>query len=337
MNKKMTGLFALILAILFSSSDVDALSLNEDGKYINYYGIEITEHQLENLTNLGFTEEQIEVMEQEEFDNNKNLLGEVVSQETVYYKNTYVYTNPDFITYSSNENENYIVYSEEVTEEEYYNAPIDDVVEITPYGLINGSTTTEYKQLTSTLVAVNNRYRLKADMSWRKMPKVRYKELFTLTMDNWVSLAPNTIQTKQIATRNNPCDKITERLTSNPLTTKQTPDGYAVSFKLPTDSTCQYVMETTLGPVTKTQEKPVNSISSYIYYEINPSTSPIKTLNAYADYAHGTKTISIDPTVTLGLDSQGKIGASITFTGTYGDKFDSMVTAHAALTGINWT
>ena len=336
MNKKILGLFALMLTILFSTSNVDALSLNENGKYKNYYGIEMTQQQIENLVNLGFTDEQIEVMEHNEFNINKDLIGDVVSQKSVYYKNTYVYINPAFVAYSVNANDNYLVYSEEVTEDEYYNASIEEETEITPYELINGSTTTEYKKLTSTIIAVNNRYRLKADMSWRKMPKVRYKELFTLTMDSWVSLAPNTIHAKQIATRDNPCDKVTERLTSNPLTTKQTPDGYAVSFKLPSDSTCKYVYETSLGPTTSTKNKPVNSISSYIYYEINPSTSPIKTLNAYADYAHGTKTITIDPTLSLGLDSQGKIGASITLTADYVEKFDSMATAQAALTGINW-
>lgn len=337
MNKKIIGVAVLLFASFFSANNVSALTLNENGNYINANGIEMTETQKENLLNLGFTEVQIEAMEREEFDKNKNLKGKVISQKNIYQKNTLVYINPDFIIYSTNIDDNYLIYSEEVTEEEYYSVSVDDN-EVMPNGLVNGETITEYKKLTSTIIEVGSRYRLKADMQWRKMPKVRSKDLFTLTMDYWVSVAPGTIVAKQISGYNNICDKITQYKTTNPISGNTTRDGYAAAFQLPkdTDMTCETTYTDSFGVVhPSTPYMPVNIINSYIYYEINPNTSNVVTINAYADYAHGTKTITFNPIMELSLTNE-EIGISISINPKYEDSFDSMNTAHAALTGANW-
>ena len=65
----------LFMVILFSPR-VNAL---ESSEFANENGIAMTEEQVENLRNLGFTDLEIKVMSIEEFNNNKDLKGEVVT------------------------------------------------------------------------------------------------------------------------------------------------------------------------------------------------------------------------------------------------------------------
>lgn len=50
----------------------------------------MSQSELENLRNLGFLNNEIDVMTQEEFDNNKNLNSVLVSQNIKYYKTNYL-------------------------------------------------------------------------------------------------------------------------------------------------------------------------------------------------------------------------------------------------------
>lgn len=81
MSKKILGLAVFSVLMIFSTGKVDAMTLNENGNYVNLNNIEITSSEKEKLLNLGFTEEQIETMDNIEFNNNKNLAGQVVAKQ----------------------------------------------------------------------------------------------------------------------------------------------------------------------------------------------------------------------------------------------------------------
>lgn len=103
----------------------NVLAINE---YINFYNITMNDEQKNNLISLGFSEEQIYYMEEDEFDKNKDLQGIIVSEDTKYIKSTYIYKNNDISLVSGYSNFNSLelinVINEEVTEEEYNNSDI---------------------------------------------------------------------------------------------------------------------------------------------------------------------------------------------------------------------
>ena len=67
----------------------------------------MSQSELENLRNLGFLNNEIDVMTQEEFDNNKNLNSVLVSQNIKYYKTiTYRIKNSNLLLNSNNNNNN---------------------------------------------------------------------------------------------------------------------------------------------------------------------------------------------------------------------------------------
>ena len=74
----------------------------------------MSQSELENLRNLGFLNNEIDVMTQEEFDNNKNLNSVLVSQNIKYYKTiTYRIKNSNLLLNSNNNNNNNVLYYSE--------------------------------------------------------------------------------------------------------------------------------------------------------------------------------------------------------------------------------
>lgn len=78
----------------------------------------MSQYELEKLCNLGFLNNEIDVMTQEEFDNNKNLNSVLVSQNIKYYKTiTYRIKNSNLLLNSNNNNNNnnnVLYYSEKI-------------------------------------------------------------------------------------------------------------------------------------------------------------------------------------------------------------------------------
>lgn len=70
--------FLLLLVLIMSGNHVSASST-----FINNNGIRISDSEYNNLINLGFTNTEINNMNQKEFDLNKNLNGTVVSREFI--------------------------------------------------------------------------------------------------------------------------------------------------------------------------------------------------------------------------------------------------------------
>ena len=80
-------IFYLLLGIVGCSTiRVSAMETDLNMYFYNYNGVEITETEYSNLESLGFTDNEIMYMSQTEFNDNKDLEGEVVSEITTYVK-----------------------------------------------------------------------------------------------------------------------------------------------------------------------------------------------------------------------------------------------------------
>lgn len=93
MKEKTLLIILSIFTFLTFSKNVNALETINNEMYFNSNNVAMTEKQIGNLRNLGFTDNQIELMDQEEFDNNKDLNGEVLTETVKYYK-TITIENP---------------------------------------------------------------------------------------------------------------------------------------------------------------------------------------------------------------------------------------------------
>ena len=61
--------------------------------YENYYGIEMTNEEYNNLIELGFTEQDIFLMTEETFEENKDIEATLVAKTDKYYKTIYTDLN----------------------------------------------------------------------------------------------------------------------------------------------------------------------------------------------------------------------------------------------------
>lgn len=316
MKKNILFSIFTIFILLFSIQNVSALELDENGYYTNANNIKISEQQLENLQNMGFSEREIIAMGQEEFDNNKNLNGEIVAQTTKYYKTITTYS--DVSTYSINNATNPTSITIEITEEEYNNS--NDELLITPLGNTNGYTETNYKKMTTTIVKNGNYYRYKNDLVWKRMPSTRSYDIQGIGIDSTVSGVSSSKYFKRIADIEDSANLVCYFDNSTSGTWELSGTGYAVNFKLPAN----------------TSTTTVTALSSHMYFDVQKLTSAtILTLNAYGDYKHAQKTVSssVSNGVSIGTDGisfDASVSVSIT------ESYDSMSTAQATRSGLSW-
>lgn len=137
-------------------------------EHVNYFGIEMTEEEYDNLINLGFTPDEIYHMSEETFEQNKDIESTLEAQNTKYYKT--VYTD-----LSGNS------YSMEISKNEY-----DNQSGITPRGTV----TTEYKRMVSSLSQnSNNTFRYKVSLTWTNMPSTRSYDIIGIGFNNQVYIS----------------------------------------------------------------------------------------------------------------------------------------------------
>lgn len=313
--KKVLSISLIAFIAFFGTKNVSALEITENGMYKNYNQIIISEEELNNLKDLGFTDKQIELMDQNEFDSNKNLQGEVVAQTTKYYKTITNYTSESLIgvrTLSDNKVMN--TYSVEITEDEYNNLEQG----ISPLGLSNGYTETNGKKMTTTIIAVNGRYRYKNDVTWKNVPKVRSYDIIGIGIDNTVSGISGTKQFKRTVDVLSTDNCYFDSSTSATWTLSGT--GYAATFKLPTDS--------------KTYK--MQGLDIYMYFEVQKLTAvKIYTLNAYGDYKHAIRTVTSSVSSSISIGTSG-LNFDTSYQETYGESYDSIDTAQATWSGLKW-
>lgn len=154
MKKRNNKLFSfvtvcMVMIIAFSVNVATPKAIMHE--FTNYYGVTITNEQYMRLLNLGFDYDQIYYMTEDIFNENKDLVGTLVSREQRYYKTVYP-------TYGNS-------YTVEVTADEYYNHENGDE--------LLGSSITTYKTLLSSISAVGSYYRFNSTLSWNNIPNVK--------------------------------------------------------------------------------------------------------------------------------------------------------------------
>lgn len=282
----------------------------------------ITEQDKGVLKNLGFTEEEIYQMDQEEYSLNINLEGNVMSEETKYFK---VIASIDDLDMSSVESigndqntsgKNFesatvieldkATYWKEVEEKtlEEKNNNVDYKVDSLATNQ-QGQHKTSYKTMTTTIVKLStNNFRVKTNVAWHKAPSNRKIDLIATAINSahW-SPVINSQYGKQSWTIRNRCPvkKTSHSATYNASSNKwkKGASGYGLLIDLPNN----------YNSSNGCNIKEVSTLSSYAYYTVNKLTS-VKVLDAYGKYSHQETNIQIAPTITFGPAS---IGVSASF------------------------
>lgn len=222
--KKITHLLFCFMLFVFGSNSVFAL---DSVYYTNNNGIEISEVEYNNLLNLGFTDNEIQYMSETEFLANKDLVGQIVSQETTFIQNN-----------------------------------------ITPFGLQPGYVEDPARILTTTIVAVSDRYRYKVSLEWQQIPSARSHDVIGIGIDSNVSIYSN------LYFQQNFCYSSTNCSSTGAFTQNVSSTGASATFQLPSTS--------------------IVSMNSYLYFSVAKNTTSIITqLNAYGDYAHAMQNVTL--------------------------------------------
>lgn len=149
-------LLVALLTIFLCLGEVNAAD------YTNYFGIEMTNQQYSNLLNQGFQENEIYYMNEETFNENKDLTASLEAVTSKYYKSIYndLYGNPQVV---------------EISESEYENAPTTQM---------RGFVETEYKRMETSVSKIDNTYyRYKVTTRWKQMPSVRSYDIIGLAYE----------------------------------------------------------------------------------------------------------------------------------------------------------
>lgn len=160
------GLLALVCALLMCAG-VEAKYVY----YTNEVGVEMTELEYEKMLKI-YSERYVKHMSQENFDLYKN--ANIISGESVYYKTTY--ENGEVIA------------EEEITAEEYANAPEGAISEpgIAPLSGDYKYLETSYKRLSGTLAEfTSTQYSLLGSLVWKKVPYCRSYDVFAYRLRNF--------------------------------------------------------------------------------------------------------------------------------------------------------
>ena len=262
MKKYVVGLLLVIGSILFIPNvKVEASNCY----FLNYNGICMTEVEYNNLLNMGFTESEINYMDENTYLENKDLIGHVASVSTKYYKDTYYYQDGEIITTS-----------ELVTEDEYNHT--GEIILQDPTGLmqggagilsvLNGFTETTYKRLDAYIIEQSSNLRYKTTLNWKIMPSKRSYDIIAIGLQPYYVYSPgNRAFAQHYCTTGGACT------TTNAATVKNFEGGVGATFKLPDGS--------------------MSEMSSYIYTDVAKAIGNTLTeLHAYGDYSHATSNVT---------------------------------------------
>ncbi len=196
MRKKKIIILVLFTLVSILISTFFVLS-KEEYEFINDKKIKITEEEYNNLLDLGFSENEIQNMNVEEYEKNKNLKGKVVSENSIEVS-------------SNNDN---------------FKHSIKDLFSNQP-----GNVETTYKKIVTTIIEVNEKYRYKVSVTWKNIPSTRSYDIIGIGMDSSVKMYANpTFQ-------QNYCDESNNCSSSNIYTKNTSSTGIGASFKLPSGS-----------------------------------------------------------------------------------------------------
>lgn len=295
-GKTISILSLLLIGGIFTFNNSQANALEDECYRKNNYDICISEEEYTNLSNLGFTDFEIQNLELEEYNKNKNLKGQLVAETTNYYQTIHYY-----------DRDHELISSEDrmVTEEEYENADSLSMTEASTFGLTTGYLETLTKKMTTTITAVeNNHYRYKNTLVWKTLPTTRSYDVIGIGMENdKVYYIGNRTFNQTICSYGTGC-KNSSALSF--VTNQET--GIGVSFKLISGA--------------------FYDMSTYLYFDVNKKVDTVTKLYASGDYAHANQEIQAYEADIYNINNLG-----FRFADGVADKFDRMDTADAVWTG----
>jgi len=156
----MKGVFTRLCLCTLISLSFGTLSVFASPYYINKNGVEMTELQYNKMLSI-FSDKKVSLLSQDEFDSIKN--ANIIASGAVYEKTTYV--NGEFHS------------SEIITKEEYDSASTANVSPNTRDS-DDSFIETSYKRLYASMVDLENRFQLIANLHWKKMPACRSYDVF---------------------------------------------------------------------------------------------------------------------------------------------------------------
>ena len=297
--KKILYTFLVAALILVSAPAVLATS---DVYYTNNEGYSMTEKQYNNLLNQGFTEKQIERMDYETFQENKDIEARIVAIDKKYVKTTTIMRN-GIKTYTS----------ESLTEEEMLKE-VQAAKEQPPYSprfvpgtYYNGAAETDYKAIQTVIANLDDdTMRYKLDTYWYIMPSNRSYDIMGIGIEaTKVQINSGIIFREDWWTTSNTTDYTTGKYTKIGNT------GGVILFPLPSGS--------------------IETLEQYMYFTVDkkPGVSTVYSLTATGDYAHATVTVSNNAYNYMSVNVAG----GIEIDSPYANSFDEMDEAVAGFTG----
>ena len=295
-------LYNLVIATLILISTTVVQASNEV-YYTNKNNIEMTEKEYNNLLGLGFTERQIETMDNEIFLDNKDLEATFLEKQTKYelvttnIRNGIKYTTRKEIT------------KEEAIKEKEKQSQNQNGSKGPSGNYYDGVSYDYYiKQITTTITGLGDTLmRFKVDSEWITMPSARYYDIIGIGIEsNKVSVASTLVFRENWLTTGN-----VEGYTTTCYPKTESTGGSAV-FKLPTGS--------------------MQQLKSYLYFNVakKSGVGTITELFASGDYAHATS--SLNPNNILS-NYTINYGSGLIISSAYSNYFDNMSIAVASFVG----
>ncbi len=152
MSKLKNYLLAVLTVSLLFTTSIKA----EENIIENYFGIKMTTTEYNNLLNLGFSEEDIYLMDEDTYINNKDLIGHVVSTNTTRYKT--VRRGLETVTYVA-------------TEEEFQSRN-----EVMPLGVVENY----WRSVVTRITQIDSNYRYTVSTIWNTMPDERNYDVIAI-------------------------------------------------------------------------------------------------------------------------------------------------------------
>jgi len=154
-------------------------------KIENINGIKITQKQYENLKKLGFSDLAINTMDEQAFNENKDLKLDSKVDVTKYYELTE--SSPEMANTLSISQNKAVITSEELSKEEYFNrvkAKKDNTPVIQALVTNPGTASTSYRRVTTSIQRSGSDIRLYNSFVWDILPVTRSYDVLSISIDN---------------------------------------------------------------------------------------------------------------------------------------------------------
>lgn len=317
----------LVIGVIFAVPSY--ASTTDPVKFTNDNGIKITDADYDRLIGLGFSDNDIEQIDQQEYDLNKGLHGTEISSNTRYYK---VIEKSDLMptTYSntlstikptSTAVSDYVI---ELSQDEYQKEVTaakqqSDSSDTGKFSPMNNpdSNSTSYKKMTTQIISLGSReYRIRNSVTWNVLPKTRsYDVIGTAINSSQFRPMPGTQYGKQYWTLKDvysgDYSNVSSTYSSSSSYWSKTAAGYGTKMNLKNDN----VVYTGFGGGARETGTRVTDLSMYAYYSVDElHYNNENVIDAYGRYAHAQKNLSVHFGFGISLSGIGITFSSVSST-----------------------